>query len=291
MNIIEIPNPHSEKVKPIKEKQEIFIPGIINQNIPHKTGFIDLKVGSGGSGKSSNSLNMFQSKTMYRGVFHNIFYFCPMSSFLSVQNHPFEKHDKVYHELTVQNLEEIYQQLNGIKERAEERSKRRKQKALEKKKGVKGVHYEEESESEEDEEDDEVDIQYSCIFIDDFADSLKEKDMLLQLSKMMIKARHICCSFIITLQSYYYFPKILRKQVTNLTIFKPKNISEWISIAVEVLKFTKDDGEVLYDYVFDKQYNHLDVDTNTNTYYKNFNLLQIENTGKHKKTNENDLKK
>jgi hypothetical protein len=79
---------------------------------------------------------------MYRGVFDHLYYICPMSSFLSVQNHPFEKHDKVYHELTVGLLEDIYQQCNAIKERAEERAKKRKQKALEKKKGVKTIQFE-----------------------------------------------------------------------------------------------------------------------------------------------------
>ena len=43
-------------------------------------------------------------------------YFCPQSSFLSVLKHPFEKHDKVYHELTVGILMIIYEQLNDLKE-------------------------------------------------------------------------------------------------------------------------------------------------------------------------------
>ena len=60
------------------------------------------------------------------------------------------------------------------------------------------------------------------MIIDDQADSLKDKDIQRVLNKMLIKARHISTAFIFTLQSYYYFPKILRKQITNITIFKPK---------------------------------------------------------------------
>ena len=72
------------------------------------------------------------------------------------------------------------------------------------------------------ESDDEDEIQYNCIIVDDFADVLKQKDIEKVLNMMLIKARHLRCAFIFTLQSYYYFPKILRKQLTYITIFKPK---------------------------------------------------------------------
>jgi hypothetical protein len=32
----------------------------------------------------------------------------------------------------------------------------------------------------------------------------------------------------------------------------------------------------LYDYCFDKSYQHLDIDTKENKIYRNFNLLQIQ---------------
>ena len=71
--------------------------------------------------------------------------------------------------------------------------------------------------------------EYSCIILDDWADVLKQKDIESVLNMMLIKARHLRCSFIFTLQSYYYFPKILRKQITYIKIFKPKNVEEWYS--------------------------------------------------------------
>jgi len=94
---------------------------------------------------------------------------------------------------------------------------------------------------------------------------------------MIIKARHICCSFIITLQSYYYLEKLLRKQLTYITIFKSKNIEEWNSIAKELLNLNKDDALKLYNYVYNEPYTHIDIDLVSNKYYKNFNLLEIEN--------------
>ena len=68
---------------------------------------------------------------------------------------------------------------------------------------------------------------------------------------------------------------MLRKQLTYITIFKPKNVEEWYSIANEVLNLNKDDALQLYDYVFDVPYTHLDIDTTNNHMYKTFNLLEI----------------
>jgi uncharacterized protein involved in tolerance to divalent cations len=109
------------------------------------------------------------------------------------------------------------------------------------------------------------------------ASTLKENDISMMLNKMIIKARHLCCSFIFTLQSYYYFPKMLRKQITYITIFKSKNVEEWNSIARELLNMNKEDALTVYNYVFDAPYNHIDIDLVSNIYYKNYNLLEIKN--------------
>jgi hypothetical protein len=195
-------------------------------------------IGSGGSGKTSLLLNMFKSTKMYKSKFHNIFYICPNSSFSSVEKHPFSDHEKVYHDLTIELLESIYDQLVDIKENAEE-------------------------------------IEYSCVIFDDQADALKNNDIQKYLNKMLIKSRHLQCGFIFTLQGYYYMPKILRKQFTYVTIFKPNNAEEWTAITKEVLHMNIDDGETLYDFVYDQDYSHLDIDLKDDKLYKNFNLLQI----------------
>ena len=125
--------------------------------------------------------------------------------------------------------------------------------------------------------EEEKEIQYSAIVLDDLADVLKDKAVQRQLNKMIIKARHIQCAFIFTLQSFYLCPRQIRKQITYTSIFKPKSIAEWNSIASELLHLNKDDGLILYNYVFDKPYTHLDIDTTTNTLYKNFNELNLKN--------------
>jgi hypothetical protein len=236
--IIENPNTQIKKLKPIKESMNINIPDIPD-GISRRNGMIYLLVGSGGSGKTSLLLNQFKKGGAYHRKFDNIFYFCPTSSFMSVVKHPFLNHDKVYNELNYNTLLDLKKELETIKE------------------------------------DNEDDPLYNCVVIDDFANSLKEKDIQKALNSMLIKARHLNTAFIFTLQSYLYMPKILRKQLTYCTIFKPRNAEEWAGIREEILQMKEDDAKKLYDYVFDQPYQHLDVDTFEGKFYKNFNLLDI----------------
>ena len=265
--IIELNNPNESKFKVMKEKQDIFVPDINNLNISRRNGMVYVLAGSGGSGKTNLLLNLFKSKDCYRNKFHNLYYFCPDSSMASLTNHPFMNHPRTYHELDVPTLEGIYQELVSYK--VDDK--------LEKKKDKKKKKYDEDDNDFDSETDEEKEIQYSAIIIDDMADVLKDKAIQKQLNKMIIKARHIQTSFIFTLQSYLYMPKMLRKQITYTSIFKPKSIAEWNSITQELLHLNKDDALILYNFVFDKPYTHLDLDTVTNTLYKNFNLLELKN--------------
>ena len=261
IKINEIKNKNDvKKLKPIVEKQNIYIPNINDKNISRRNGMIYLLSGSGGSGKSSLILSMFKSKDYYRGKFDNIYYFCPACSMDSINNHPFKNHDKVYNELNVLLLKQIYDELSTVIEPVE--------------KDKKSVFIDEVNEDVEEDEE-EPEIQYNCILIDDFADQLKDPEIQKMLSKMMIKARHIKTAFIFLIQSYYLFPKILRKQITYCSIFKPKNVEEWNSIAKELLHMNKDNGSVLHDYIYDEDYSHMDLDTTNNKIYKNFNLLEL----------------
>ena len=239
--IDEIENKNIPTLKPIKEVMDINVPDIPD-GISKRNGMIYILTGSGGSGKTSLLLSMFKSKDLYRNKFNNIYYICPESSFLSVAKHPFVDHPKVIHELNDNVLYGIYDELMELKEL---RTKKKKK------------------------------PHYNLVILDDFADTLKLKHIQIALNKMLIKARHLNCGFIFTLQSYFYFPKMVRKQITFATIFKPKNIAEFETLAKELFNMKSDDALKLFNYVFDESYTHLDVDTVTNTYYKNFNKLII----------------
>lgn len=264
-NITEKLNLSFPKFKAIKENQDIYIPDILDENISKRNGMVYCLTGSGGSGKSSLLLNMFKNKKLYRNKYHNLYYFCPLASFLSVDKHPFSNHEKVYHELDVHTLDSIYNELISKKD----------DQTKDKKKDKTRSNYDDDLDDDLSSEEKDDEVEYSCIIIDDFADVLKDIGIQKQLNKMIIKARHLRCGFIFTLQSYYYFPKICRKQITYITIFKTKNIEEWNSIAKELLNYNKEDALKLYNYVFDAPYNHIDLDTVENKIYKNFNKLEI----------------
>ena len=161
MQISEIKNVAIKDTKPVKEKMDKYIPDIV-EGVSRRNGMIYLLVGSGGSGKTSLLLNQFRRGGAYHKKFHHLYLFTPAISFASVQNHPFEKHDKVHHELTRDTLEELYAELKDRKE----------------------------------EHDDEDEMEYNCVIIDDMASTLKEKDVQKLLNTMLIKARHLNTCFI-----------------------------------------------------------------------------------------------
>ena len=240
MQINELPN-DLPVIAAIKERMDIYVPDV-NHNIPHRRGFVYGMIGSGGSGKSSLLLSMFKSNSYYRKKFDNIWLFVPQSSFMSVLKHPFQDHPAVMHELTIEYLENIYETLNDLKEDCIENDEP---------------------------------LETSLIIIDDMANVLKDNDLVQVLNKMIIKSRHLSVCWIFTLQSYNLMNLTIRKQFTNLTIFKPKNNKEWDVIAQELINMNKTNGAKLYDYIFDKNYQHLDIDTVEGKLYKNFHELQI----------------
>ena len=238
IDIKEETNNGIKKHKPIKEVMDIYVPNIPD-GISRRNGMIYLMVGSGGSGKTSLLLNQFKQGGAYRKKFHHVYYFCPTASFSSVEAHPFADHDKVFNELTIEGLSELKDELIERKNDTEDEQ------------------------------------EYNCVIIDDFANDLKDKGIQKALNSMLIKARHLNTAFIFTLQSYLYMPKILRKQITYATVFRPRNSEEWETIRKEILQMKEDDAKKIFDYCFSEPYQHLDIDAFENKIYKNFNRLNI----------------
>lgn len=231
-----------KKTKPVKEAMDVWLPDV-NRNIPSRNGFVYAMVGTGGCGKSSTLLNMLKSKEYYRNKFENIYLFCPMTSFLSVQNHPLGRHEKVYHEMDTDTFEEIEDELLRIKEECL---------------------------------DLDTELEHTLIIIDDMAGFLKEKPIQKMLSKMIMKTRHLSACWIFTLQALKYMPATIRRQLTNISIWKPKSAVEWNSISDEYFNIPKDKRQLVYEYCFSEPYNHLDIDLSSGKLYKNFNQLDIE---------------
>jgi hypothetical protein len=231
------------KIKPVKEIMNIYIDGI-DPNLPNRNGFIYALIGAPGTGKSSLLLSLFRDRNYYKKKFNNLYLITPESSFSSVSNHPFKNHSKVYHDLNEDVLENIYEELVELKRECIE---------------------------------DEFPMESSCLIIDDFASELKDKHLIKILKRILTKSRHIGCSVIFTLQAYNMFPLVLRKMLTNITLFKPKNRVELESVRKELINLNEEKTNELFNYVFDEEYTHLDVDTSNDSKRKNFKLLEIEN--------------
>ena len=157
-------------------------------------------------------------------------------------DHPFAKHTNVYHELTSDALFDIHDQMLELKTEAMENK---------------------------------FPLEKSLLIIDDFADTLKDKAIEETLKSILIKSRHLGLCTIITLQAYNLMPLKLRKIVSNITLFKPQNNMEMILIVKELLNMPYKKAQELFNYIFDKPYMHLDIDTKTMKYYKNFNVLEF----------------
>ena len=241
MKISEIEN-NLPRATPTKELMNVFIDGI-DANLPNRNGSITAIIGAPGTGKSSLLLSMFRNPSFYKKKYNHIYLFTPEGSFKSVSNHPFKDHDKVYHDLEVDDLMDMEEQLLEIKDECIEND---------------------------------YELEHTCCIIDDYASEIKNKQLIQVLKKLLTKSRHILCSFIFTLQAYNMMPLVLRKQITNVILFKPKNKVELESVRKELLGMNESKTQELLDYVFDAPYNHLSIDTTTGELRKNFNLLKIE---------------
>jgi hypothetical protein len=274
-----IPNDKIRKFNVVKEVMDKYVPDIdLGLNVPCKNGVRCCITGNPGSGKSNLLLNLFDK--IYRGKFDNIYYFCPASSIESVFDHPFKNHDKVFNELNAGIINGIAGELETKKQAYSDYLDKMKERAGKKKKRPMKKSFllfpSGDDSDESDEEIEPVELEYSCIIIDDMAGDLKNnKELIRALKKFLIRTRHLMCCFFITLQSYYLMEKQLRKLMNHAIMFKPTNNAEWVSFCKENLAFCESDSLKLHDYVFDQPYKHMDIDLESGEVFENFNKLDI----------------
>ena len=228
------------ETRPVYENFGVYIDDI-NENLPRHNGTIWCICGKGGSGKSSLFLSLFKSKKFLKGKFDEIHYIVRKNSFDSVNKNPFQSHNKIHHDLTPKLLHEIH-----------EDAIRRKQMCMESDRP----------------------FEHTCIIIDDFGANLKDLEIVYALKDIMNVARHANLYIVFIVQTYRMIPVEIRRIFTHLSLFKC-NPEEWNVIREECLMMNKQKAEQIYNYVFDKLYNHLDINMKEGELRKNFNLLQI----------------
>jgi len=70
-----------------------------------------LFLGKAGQGKSSLAISLLKTKGLFKGVYHNIFLFCPPNSRASIKNDFWGQNlpeEQIYDELNLENLQQVY---------------------------------------------------------------------------------------------------------------------------------------------------------------------------------------
>jgi hypothetical protein len=224
----------------VPTKQTIDKPLGIPPPMPNVNSCISVSGGMG-TGKTSwlNSVLTNNSKEgrVYYKRFEKVFYMTPKETMSSEENHPFKNHEpsRLYHELTVANLDNIIEQ--ALEEKAEGGN--------------------------------------SCLVIDDFSEALKDLKIAKHLQALIFRHRHSHLTVLLSLLHMKALPKNLRSLIDVFVIFKPKSLIEVETMSEEIFGLKKKDLLTLFDYVFDEPYNFLLYKSKVNQFYRNFNRLHL----------------
>ena len=191
--------------------------------------------GSAGSGKTSFMINMLTSRSAYKKVYENVHVVMPRHSVSSLKQNVFKSHDKMHDELDIGTLACIY---DKVKEAAEEGDN-------------------------------------SLIIMDDVTVHLKDLEVQKMLRDLILNRRHYRLSIWILSQTYNSLPLAIRKTISHLVMFKPRNKKEYQNIFEELLFIDRDIGDKLQGFIYDKPYSFMFSDIDTGEIFKNFDLVKI----------------
>ena len=112
----------------------------------------------------------------------------------------------------------------------------------------------------------------SAIILDDMTAYLKNKEIMKNFKRLLFNRRHLGVSIYILVQTFFSVPRDLRRVFTNLFVFKvSKDAME--AIFTEVLEIDKKNLHELTHFVYDEKYNFLFVNTDTQSFYKNWDRI------------------
>ena len=198
----------------------------------------NLLLGKPKSGKSSLMWAFLKNKKLLNGVYHNVYLFQPEHSRASIKGNIFKKHDptKMFDELTYDNLSEVIQRIKATDPK-----------------------------------------ENNVIIFDDMASYLKNKDTLTLFKSLIFNRRHIRTSIFFLNQTYYSVPKELRRLFSNIFLFKVSK-NEMKNLFDEVVEDdnVKDLMPILSKVVYDKPYQYLFINTDTQKFYKCFDRIDFD---------------
>ena len=196
-------------------------------------------IGAAGSGKTSSAIGWLTNPDIYHKKFHNIFIVMPENSRASIAGDIFKKHppEKLFNELSLTCLEFVKAYC--------------------------------ETESPEG--------HYSLLFMDDVAASLKDKHLQKLLQELIFNRRHLKLHIWAMAQSYNSLPLSIRKNISHVVLFKPRNKRELETIFSELVYLPKEDQLKVAKHVWSEPHTFMFINTGESKIYKNFNYLQIDN--------------
>jgi hypothetical protein len=200
-----------------------------------------LMIGRPASGKTSLLYSFFKTtgkNKILNGVYSTIYLFQPMNSRASMKDNIFEDElpeDQKYDELDEDNLRVVYERV---------------------KKDAKEGYT-------------------SCIIFDDQGAYLKDRSTLKMFKEMFFNRRHLKLSCYFACQTFYSFPKDLRRIWSNLFIFKVSK-DEMNNIFDELIEQKKEVIDEIMPLVFDKPYEYLMINIDSQKMYKKFDQIVIE---------------
>ena len=195
----------------------------------------NLLIGKPRSGKTSLLYSLFQSSRCLKKCFHNIYLFQPSHSRGSMKDKLFDKlpDDQKYEELDYESLDEV---MDRIKMSDPDHN--------------------------------------NCIIFDDMTAYLKDYHVEKLLKELVFNRRHLRTSIFFLCQTYISVPKDLRKLFSNLFIFRTNKIELKLIFEEQIEDKTKVNliSEIT-KLVFDRPFQFLFINTDTQRFFKNFDEL------------------
>jgi hypothetical protein len=114
----------------------------------------------------------------------------------------------------------------------------------------------------------------NCIIFDDMASYLKQSSTLQLFKQLIFNRRHMRTSIWVLSQTYFSIPKELRKLATNIIVFRVSK-NEMHEIFDENVENLKDMADKISKVVFDKKFEFLFINVDTQTLMKGWDTLLI----------------
>jgi hypothetical protein len=195
----------------------------------------NLFIGAPGSGKTSLLYSFFKSGKIFRKTFHNIFLFQPTHSRASMKDDLFSKIPED------QIYDELtYDNLDIVMNRIKGEEKKFN----------------------------------NCILFDDVTASLKDPEIKKLLKQLVMNRRHLSCSIIFLVQTWYSIEKDIRKLFSNIFCFRVSK-QELQTIFDEVVESKSKYINDISRLVFDEKYKYLFINVPTQRLFDGFNEIII----------------